>query len=284
VAGRQAQRHGDDPEHITNALLLCLLFGVLGARLYHVFSAFSYYVQHPGEILGFQMAGFGIYGAVVGGALGLWIYTRRHKLSFPRWADYAVPGLALAQAIGRWGNFVNQELYGAPTNLPWAITIEPRYRLPGFANLVTYHPLFLYESLFNLANMFFLLWLSRSYGSRLKKGDVFLTYLVSYPVFRFLMEFLRLDASQVAGLNANQTLMAVIAVLAAAALVWRHRPGQSAAVPALATAGGAAAAAGGAEIAVDASEETGEAGESESPDLVSADDMDEGEPDEPAEK
>ena len=125
VAGRQAKRNGDDPEHITNALLFCLVFGVLGARLYHVISAFPYYWQHPGEILGLQMAGFGIYGAVIGGVLGLWIYTRRHKLSFLRWADYIAPGLALAQAIGRWGNFFNQELYGYPTSLPWGIYIAP---------------------------------------------------------------------------------------------------------------------------------------------------------------
>lgn len=142
VAGRQAQHNGDDPEHIMNALLLCLLLGVLGARLYHVISALPYYSQHPGEILGWQMAGFGIYGAVIGGLLGLWIYTRRHKLSFLRWADYVAPGLALAQAIGRWGNFFNQELYGYPTSLPWGIYIAPQNRLPGLSSTSASTPRF----------------------------------------------------------------------------------------------------------------------------------------------
>mgnify|MGYP002412755321 FL=1 len=131
--------------------------------------------------------------------------------------------MALAQAIGRWGNFVNQELYGAPTNLPWAIYIDPAHRLPGFENQAYYHPTFLYESLWNLANMGLLLWLGRKYSDRLRPGDIFLTYLIVYPIGRFFLEFLRLDSSQVAGINANQTLMAVIAVLASIALYLRHR-------------------------------------------------------------
>ncbi|HAE60616.1 MAG TPA: prolipoprotein diacylglyceryl transferase, partial [Anaerolineae bacterium] len=107
--------------------------------------------------------------------------------------------------------------------LPWAITIEPHKRVSGFADFATYHPLFLYESLWNLANMAILLWISRRFREQLKPGDVFLTYLVIYPVGRFLLDFLRLDASMLGGINANQSFMAVVAVLAAAALVWRHR-------------------------------------------------------------
>jgi phosphatidylglycerol:prolipoprotein diacylglycerol transferase len=129
----------------------------------------------------------------------------------------------LGQAIGRWGNFVNQELYGAPTNLPWKIYIEPLYRLPGFESQDYYHPLFLYESLWNLGNMTLLLWLTRRYSDRLKHGDIFLVYLIVYPVGRFLLDFLRLDAAMVGGLNANQTAMAIIAVLSGLALFWRHR-------------------------------------------------------------
>jgi phosphatidylglycerol:prolipoprotein diacylglycerol transferase len=131
--------------------------------------------------------------------------------------------LALGQAIGRWGNFFNQELYGAPTDLPWKIYIDPLHRLSGFETIEYYHPLFLYESLWNLANVFLLVWLSRRYEDRLKSGDVFLVYLIVYPVGRFLLDFLRLDAAMVGGLNANQTAMAVVAVLSGAALIWRHR-------------------------------------------------------------
>jgi phosphatidylglycerol:prolipoprotein diacylglycerol transferase len=136
------------------------------------------------------------------------------------------PKACLAQAIGRWGNFFNQELYGAPTNLPWKIYIDPVHRLPGFENVAYYHPLFLYESLWNLANMAILLRLSRRFSDRLKTGDIFLGYLVIYPAGRFLLDFLRLDASRLAGINANQTLSAIVAVVAAGVLIWRHLPSQ----------------------------------------------------------
>ena len=154
-------------------------------------------------------------------------HTKADETNFSRpflfWADIAAPALALGQAIGRWGNFVNQELYGLPTSLPWGIYIDPQHRLPGVQAYEYFHPVFLYESLWSLGNMGFLLWLSRRYEDRLKPGDVFLTYLVIYPLGRFLIEFLRLDSAQVAGLNTNQTIMLIIAIVAAGLLVWRHR-------------------------------------------------------------
>jgi phosphatidylglycerol---prolipoprotein diacylglyceryl transferase len=165
----------------------------------------------------------GIPGAVIGGIIVLFFYTRRHKLNFAEWADICAPSLALGQAIGRWGNFFNQELYGAPTNLPWKLYIDPEHRLANYLNVEYYHPLFLYEALWNLANMFLLLWVSRRFSDRLRKGDVFLIYLIVYPIGRFLLDFLRLDASMVGGININQTVMAVVAVFAAATLFWRHR-------------------------------------------------------------
>ena len=154
----------------------------------------------------------------------MWIYTRRKKLAFATWLDLVAPGLALAQAIGRWGNFFNQELYGAPTNLPWKLYIDPAHRLPGYESIAYYHPLFLYECLWNLANMAILLWISHRFSDRLKTGDIFLGYLVIYPLGRFLLDFLRLDASRLAGINANQTLSAIVVVVAAGLLIWRHRP------------------------------------------------------------
>jgi phosphatidylglycerol:prolipoprotein diacylglycerol transferase len=167
----------------------------------------------------------GIPGAVMGGVLALYLYCRRKGLNFLLWVDIATPGLALAQAIGRWGNFVNQEIYGAPTNLPWAIFIDPQHRLPGYQDQEYYHPLFLYESLWSLASVVFLLWLARRFGDRMKPGDLFLVYLITYPLGRFMLDFLRLDPSMVAGLNANQTLMAVVALMSAGILLWRHLRG-----------------------------------------------------------
>jgi phosphatidylglycerol:prolipoprotein diacylglycerol transferase len=130
--------------------------------------------------------------------------------------------LALGQAIGRWGNFFNQELYGSPSTLPWAIQINPENRLPGYENEATYHPLFLYESLWNFGIVALLLWLGRKYDDRLRNGDLFLIYLITYPLGRFLLEFLRLDPSQVGGININQTIMLLVALTATGVLVWRH--------------------------------------------------------------
>jgi len=233
LATLEVKRRDKDPDIVWDLLLWLIIGGVIGARLWHVFtpspSAIAegrttmFYLTHPFDLINLRNGGLGIPGAVIGGLIALYLFARRHDLNFAEWTDIAAPSLALGQAIGRWGNFFNQELYGAPTNLPWKIYIEPQYRLPGFENQEYYHPLFLYESLWNLANMALLLWLVRRYGDRLKNGDIFLVYLIVYPIGRFFLEFLRLDASMVSGLNANQTVMAVVAVLSTIALLWRHR-------------------------------------------------------------
>ncbi len=233
LAQSEAKRRGLDSAYLWDMLIWLLIGGILGARLWHVFTpspsaiadglTTQYYLSHPFAMLDTRKGGMGIPGAVIAGALVLWFYTRKHQLSFLVWADTIVPGLALGQAIGRWGNFINQELYGAPTSLPWAIFIDPAHRLAGFADQAYYHPLFFYEFLWNLGNMALLLWLARRFSGRLKDGDLLLVYLVVYPLGRFLLDFLRLDASQLGGVNANQTLMAVIAVLAAFTFFLRHR-------------------------------------------------------------
>lgn len=228
-----ARKKGLDPEFVWDGLLWVLIGGIIGARLWHILTPPAsmveqgittyYYLTHPLDAIAIWNGGVGIPGAIIGGGLALYFYCRRRGENFAVWADIAAPGLALAQAIGRWGNYVNQELYGAPTNLPWAISIDPQYRLDGFEDVEYYHPLFLYESLWNLANMFFLLWIGRRFEKNLLPGDVFLIYLVTYPLGRFLLEFLRLDPSPVAGLNINQTLMIVVALVSAGILIFRHR-------------------------------------------------------------
>ena len=114
-------------------------------------------------------------------------------------------------------------MYGAPTNLPWAIYIDPAHRLPEFADVAYYHPIFLYESIWNLASVFLLLWISKRFADKLIPGDVFLVYLITYPVIRILLDFIRLDASEIAGFNANQVFMMVILILAGLGLYIRHR-------------------------------------------------------------
>jgi phosphatidylglycerol:prolipoprotein diacylglycerol transferase len=233
LAYYDAKRRGKNGEVVIDSLTWVVIGGIIGARIWHILTppasmveqgiTTMYYLTHPLAAIAIWNGGVGIPGAVAGGALALYLYTRKRNLKFGLWADIYAPGLALGQAIGRWGNFINQEVYGKPSTLPWAITIDPQHRLPEYMDVATYHPLFLYESLFNLANMGFLLWVSRKYAGRLKHGDVFLSYLVTYPIFRFLMEYLRLDNSFVGGINANQALMLVIALASAAVIIWRHR-------------------------------------------------------------
>lgn len=232
LATVEAKRRGQKADFIWDALPWVVIGGIIGARIWHILTppasmvaqgiTTKYYLTHPLDAIAIWKGGVGIPGGVIGGALALFIYNKRTNTKFLEWADIIVPGLALAQGIGRWGNFINQEVYGAPSSLPWAITIEPAYRLPEYANQVTYHPLFLYESLLNLLNMGILLLVGRKLKNKLRDGDIFLLYLVIYPVIRFGLEFLRLDPSPVAGFNINQTLMGIIAIVSIVLLVLRH--------------------------------------------------------------
>jgi len=232
LASKEARRRGQDSEIVWDGLIWVLIGGILGARIWHLLTppqsmveqgiTTAWYLSHPLDALAIWRGGLGIPGAVIGGLIALFIYCKRRNLNFLMWTDIVAPGLALAQAIGRWGNFINQELYGAPTDLPWAVHIDPQYRLPEYQIQETYHPLFLYESLWNLGNMGLLLWLGRRYQDRLKDGDLFLVYLIVYSIGRFLLEFLRLDPTIVGGTNANQMVMVVVALLATGLLLWRH--------------------------------------------------------------
>ena len=153
--------------------------------------------------------------------MGIFARCKSEEASY--WLDVLSPGIALAQAFGRWGNFINQEVYGLPSNLPWAITIDPQYRLPGYSQIATYHPLFAYESLWSLINLGSLLWINSKYGDKLKSGGLFLIYLIIYGVGRVALEFLRLDISSWRGLNLNQTAMSLVVIIASFLLYNRQR-------------------------------------------------------------
>lgn len=232
LSTREAKRRNIDPESVWDVMPWLLVAGIIGARIWHILTPPAsmveqgittyYYLTHPLDALNIRNGGLGIPGAVMGGALALWLYSRNKKMSFASWVDIIAPGLALAQGIGRWGNFLNQELYGAPTDLPWKLYIEPAKRLPEFMDQAYYHPMFLYESLWNLFIMAVLLIIGRKLKNVLFRGDIFLVYLVMYPLGRFMLEFMRLDPSNVGGFNANQTLMAVIAVASIVTLIMKH--------------------------------------------------------------
>jgi len=232
LAEREARRRGEKSEVVWDGLIWVILGGIIGARIWHILTppqtmvalgyTTGYYLTHPLDAMAVWRGGLGIPGAVIGGLTAMYIYARRNKLNYVVWLDIVAPALALGQAIGRWGNFVNQELFGSPTNLPWKIYIDPQFRLPGYQDVEYFHPLFLYESLWSLATVGVLLWLPRRYQDRLLPGDLFLIYLILYPIGRFLLEFLRLETSLVGGININQLLMAVVAIVAAGVLIWRH--------------------------------------------------------------
>jgi phosphatidylglycerol:prolipoprotein diacylglycerol transferase len=233
VSRRLMSRTDRDPDIVWDALIWALIFGVIGARLYHVFTPSKslldagidtrYYLTHPLQILMTWQGGLGMPGAIIGGVLGLYIFARRNGISFSYLLDVAAPGVPLAQAVGRWGNFVNQELYGPPTDLPWGILIRPENRLEGYESFERFHPLFLYESLWNLASAGLMIWLFYRYRDRLRSGDFFFIYLILYPVGRFLLEFIRLDFVPLLGINFNQMLMLGVAILSAGALYYRNR-------------------------------------------------------------
>ncbi len=233
VAAMEARRRGLPATYAVDALPWALIGGVIGARLWHIFTpslslkmygvTTEYYLTHPLEAIAVWKGGLGLPGAVLGGAVGIYLYTRRNKLSFPLVMDIAAPGLALGQAIGRWGNYFNQELYGKPTDLPWKLYIAPEHRIPGYEQVAYYHPLFFYESLWNLMNMALLLYIGRRWEKRLLPGDLFLIYMIVYAVGRFGLEFLRLDYSPVFGININQLVMVLVILGSGFTLWWRHR-------------------------------------------------------------
>lgn len=255
VASIEAKRRNEDPDHAWNILFWCLILGIIGARLYHVFSSpagsrgFHYYfIEEPFTKLNFfgvavyfptalliWEGGLGIIGALLGGVLAILIYTRRHQLNLWRWLDIVAPGMILAQAIGRWGNYFNQELYGPPTNLPWGILIS-NPRIPPYDDLTTYplettlfHPVFLYESLWNLIGFVLLMWLGRKYASKLLDGDILSGYLIWYSVGRLLLEMLRPDAWVAFGIAVAQ-IISVVLILIGLGLIYYRRKN-----PALAT-------------------------------------------------
>ena len=242
LTSREAKKEGKTLDFLLDAFPWLFIGGVVGARIWHILTppesmvargiTTRYYLTHLLDALAIWKGGVGIIGAMLGGALTLWICAWRRGESASDWLDILSPGIALAQAFGRWGNFFNQEVYGLPSNLPWAILIDPEHRLPGYSQISSYHPLFLYESIWSLLNVAFLLWIKGKYGGKLQSGSLFALYLLVYGVGRVGLEFLRLDISSWQGINLNQIAMSLVVISAAVVLYNRQRrvsgePGQA---------------------------------------------------------
>jgi phosphatidylglycerol:prolipoprotein diacylglycerol transferase len=232
VGTNEARRRSEDPDVGWGMLLPVLVLAVVGARLYHVIHMWDYYSQHLAQIPQVWTGGLGIPGAVAGGVLAIWLYTRWAKLNTLRWLDIFASAMLLGQAIGRLGNFVNQELYGPPTTLPWGISIDAAHRLPEWTNLAAYpeattrfHPLFAYEALLNLVGFLFILWIGRRLAHRLYDGDILLIYLMWYSAVRVWLETFRVQNWVILGIP-TATWLGVLTFVLAGGLLWlRHARG-----------------------------------------------------------
>lgn len=169
-----------------------IIFGILGARLYYCILNYDFYLRFPTEIIAIRHGGISIHGAMLGGLVGIWLFALRHKQSLIKLCDVSVIGLAIAQAVGRWGNFFNSEAFGGPTNLPWKLYIAPQYRPIPYQDYEYFHPAFLYESILDLFIFFILLYLVHSKKIK-KEGNLTLIYLILYSIVRIFVESLRLD-------------------------------------------------------------------------------------------
>ncbi|MGB1285800.1 MAG: prolipoprotein diacylglyceryl transferase [Aggregatilineales bacterium] len=318
MASRLVRQRGYDADHIWGGLTWAIFPGIVGARLWYILFPplslvegcgieggvcldtawfFENFFNLENGAIAVWSGGLHIFGAFLGGLLGIWLYTGGFhntiarlfhiiflpiniifaaigwvftmiyervrgedvtpfrvppfETNFPDdgmpllpWLDFAAIGLVLAHAIGRWANFVNQELYGTPTDLPWGIQIDGANRVSDYASMVEYpaetgfHPLFLYESLWNFMTFFGLVWLLNRYRRKLITGDIFLIYLMMYTFVRFLLEFLRIEKAFFPGtdINMSQVGAAVVFVLALAFFLYRRRNGVEAAQAELAPA------------------------------------------------
>lgn len=200
-----------DRDQVDNLLLAAVVGGFIGARLYHVFSEWSYYWAHPQLIPAIWHGGLSIFGAVLGGLLTTVIYIRYfdRSMNLSRILDWLVPSLALGQAIGRFGNLFNYEAYGYPTQLPWKMFVPPPFRLAPYELSVYFHPLFLYEALGSLL----IAWSLLKFNPKAPPGQLFALWLFLYNGMRFFLEMLRIDSVLVGGVKLNMIISFLLAII-----------------------------------------------------------------------
>jgi prolipoprotein diacylglyceryl transferase len=227
IGERRWLARGGRVNEVSDIALWAVPFGLLGGRLYHLATDWKPYFGadgNPWAALYVWRGGLGIWGAISLGALGAVIAARRRGIRLLPMLDALAPGVLVAQAIGRWGNWFNQELFGRPTDLPWALEIDPAHRPAGYADSATYHPTFLYESVWNLAAFAFVVWADRRF--RLGHGRVLALYVMAYTAGRGWIEALRIDPVQmnnVLGVRLNVWTSIVLFVAASAYFVWSRR-------------------------------------------------------------
>lgn len=214
------KKHNIKQDTILDLAFYLVIASILGARIYDIFLELPYYSLHPWAVFKIWQGGLAIHGALIAGALTIYWFTKKYKLSFIKLAAIITPGLALGQAIGRWGNYFNQELFGRPTSLPWGIPIDFPFRPAQFADSTYFHPTFLYESLGDLLIFAILFYVVNKFSAIKDRQQryinyrfILLGYLLAYSVLRFALEFIRIDnAPTLFGLRWPQvTSLAIIA-------------------------------------------------------------------------
>lgn len=211
LALKEAKRKGVKEETLIDMLLFAVPAAIIGARAYYVIFTWDYYSKNPSQILNIRGGGLAIHGVIIAGALVAIIFAKVRKESFWNLADIVAPSLILGQAIGRWGNFANQEAHGGPTDLPWGIIVDG----------VKVHPTFLYESIWNLIVFAFLLWYRRKKAT--VEGEIFILYLMLYSVGRFFIEGMRTDSLMLGPFRVAQLISLTIITAGGAYLFWKKK-------------------------------------------------------------
>ncbi len=214
-----------NPDLIGDFAVWLVIAAIPCARLYYVAFQWEQYAQNPGEIFAIWRGGIAIHGAILGGTLAAIIFARIQKVSVWQIADVVAPSVILGQAIGRWGNFFNNEAFGRPTDLPWKLYIPPQNRPPGYGNFEFFHPTFLYESLWNLgifALLLFLFFWGVRNARRLKPGTIALVYMIGYSSGRVWIEGLRMDSLMLGPLRIAQVISLIAIALGILGLIWSY--------------------------------------------------------------
>lgn len=208
LALKEAKRTGFKEDDLIDFLLYAIPIGIVGARVYYVIFSWDYYSQNLSEIINIRNGGLAIHGAVIAGVITAILFCKKRRINVLELIDLVIPSLILGQAIGRWGNFVNQEAHGGPTDLPWGIMVNGQ----------KVHPTFLYESIFNVLIFLFLIWFRKH--KKASDGQVFALYLILYSAVRYFVEGLRTDSLMFMGMRVAQLISISSIILGTGLLIY----------------------------------------------------------------